>query len=231
MIDIKEKAIIEIEKGTVDEVMEEETKSMSSPVSSGGISGITDKLKSAATKMATNALNSIISDITGNFAKDTEQLEVQFNPAELKISASTKKSRPQTGIDVKHKKAQYGSLGVQVSVSIPLIFDVSDEKDGVIGNNISNKLKKGNDLAAKVDKFIETIKDPYLRNIRFSWGNLLYEGKLYSVDVNYTMFNRDGSPIRASVDLELLCRNEDGKSYWDERCQQMIGKEAGNGII
>lgn len=226
MVGMKEKAIIEIQKDIVDEVTEEETKPVPTSSAVGSFSGITDKIKNAATKIATDTFNSIVSDITGKTATDKEILEVQFNPAELRISASSSESRAQRGIDKEHKQAAGGTLGIQVIVQIPLIFDISDKENNAVESNIRKKLDWEFNIADKVDAFIQSVKDPYLRNIRFSWGSLIYEGKLYSVDANYTMFNKDGSPIRASVNIQLLCRSEDGKSYWDTRCQQLLGKEA-----
>ena len=41
-----------------------------------------------------------------------------------------------------------------------------------------------------------------------TWGNLIFPCRLTSVDINYTSFNPDGSPLRAELAIELLYNEE-----------------------
>lgn len=221
MAGLIEKAIIELEVKEIEDIVEKETKNSTDRGIAGSISGITDKLKDAAAKMAESALGDIISDIIPA-KNDKELFEVQFNPVELNINASAKKSKKHVGIDKKHHKTDYGSLGVQVIVTIPLIFDESDSINSIIREALNKS--KNLSIADKVNIFINHVKNPNLRNIRFSWGTLTYEGQLYSVTVEYNMFDKAGNPLHANVNLQLLCKNgEDG--YWDNICKKFKGKE------
>lgn len=221
MAGLIEKAIIELEVKEIGDIVEKETNTQTDSKVSGSISGITHKLKNAAANMAESALGDIISDIVPAHS-DNELLEVQFNPVELSINASAKKSKKHVGIDKEHHKSYYGSLGVQVIVTIPLVFDESDTFNSLIRESVnkSNNLS----IAEKVNLFINQIKNPNLRNIRFCWGTLTYEGQLYSVDAEYNMFDKAGNPLHANVNLQLLCKNGED-SYWDSICKKFKGKE------
>jgi len=47
------------------------------------------------------------------------------------------------------------------------------------------------------------LKKQDLPELRFSWGSQIYLVNLNQVTINYTRFTRDGTPIRAVVDLTL----------------------------
>ena len=38
----------------------------------------------------------------------------------------------------------------------------------------------------------------------FIWGDMVYEGKINSVDSEYVMFNVNGQPIRANVTINMV---------------------------
>lgn len=40
--------------------------------------------------------------------------------------------------------------------------------------------------------------------VKLTWGTLLFKGQLKSLDINYTLFNPDGSPLRAKVKASFL---------------------------
>ncbi|HEY7809688.1 MAG TPA: hypothetical protein VIA98_04850 [Allosphingosinicella sp.] len=40
--------------------------------------------------------------------------------------------------------------------------------------------------------------------VKLSWGTLLFKGQLQSLDVTYSLFNPDGSPLRAKVKASFL---------------------------
>lgn len=211
----KEQAVIVFYGKEIDEVVEKETENMSDSKLSGGLAGITDKLKSMSSKIVSDSLGNLLSGLQTS-SEDGEVFPLQFNPEELTIRAHGRKSKEQMGIDVRHRKADYGILGVQVIVTIPILFDSTLEDRSL------TKKEKG--VREKVEEFLNAVKNPYLRKICFSWGNLSYEGQLYGVTADYEMFDREGMPIRAKVILQLLCRDGEGSSYWDSLCKQLIGE-------
>lgn len=40
--------------------------------------------------------------------------------------------------------------------------------------------------------------------VKLSWGTLLFKGQLQSLDINYSLFNPDGSPLRAKVKASFV---------------------------
>lgn len=201
-----EKAVIEIENKQVEEVVEKEVKtSLTSSSGLSGFAGITQKLEQAAKKMASEALSSIVPGLGDMLTGEKEQFEVQFNPKELEIQGSSKKGKSQTGTGAEHENIDYGSLGSKVMVKIPLIFDKTEEGSSIISINLQKSKGKTVSVAPDVEHFLQSVRNPFSRTIRFSWGNMLYQGQLASVSAQYTMFSREGQPIRANVNLEILC--------------------------
>lgn len=226
MSQLFEKAVIEIEENHMDEVEEKEVKSSVS--AAGGLSGflgITNRLKSAASQMAGQALGGILSGLEGGDSTEKKQYVVQFNPTELQISASGKETRPKTGVDAKRKNIAYGPLGVCVEVTIPLIFDKSETDVQTIKKAVKNKSITSASVAPEVENFLKSIKNPDCRNIRFSWGNMMYEGQLSQVNAQYTMFSGQGNPIRASVMLTLLCKDKEGGKYWEQKYNESFKED------
>jgi hypothetical protein len=85
------------------------------------------------------------------------------------------------------------------TVNFELVFDGT----GVIGNKTLS-LIPGN--TPSVDKQIEDFWDvvfkfnPKMHSpnfVQLSWGSLVFNGRLSNLDINYTLFQPDGSPLRA----------------------------------
>ena len=187
-----QKAVIQIENNTVEEVQEQETKSsLSLAKGLSGFSQITDKLKNAAVHMMGDNLKQTVSQIMGAETDEIDSFSVQFNPAEIQIHVGGKESRPRTGADRTKKRVSYGILGVRKEVTFSLYFD-------------GDKTEMN-----KVEKLLKANKSPYSRNIKFSWGNQLYQGILSDMSVQYTMFSSKGEPIQAKVELTILCGGRD----------------------
>ena len=47
-----------------------------------------------------------------------------------------------------------------------------------------------------------TIHEP--KFLKIAWGDLIFDCRLQSVQVNYTLFNRSGQPIRAELDTVFI---------------------------
>ncbi|WP_342221503.1 hypothetical protein [Candidatus Fukatsuia endosymbiont of Tuberolachnus salignus] len=60
------------------------------------------------------------------------------------------------------------------------------------------------DVQKEVKRFLKLTYDIYgktheARYLTLEWGRLSFDCRLYSVDVNFTLFDRDGSPLRAEL--------------------------------
>lgn len=196
------KAVIEIENKKAEEVIEKEVKnSVASSEGLMGFAGITQKLRQAAG----NTLSEIVPGLGDVISGEKEQFEVQFNPAELEIEGNARIAETQNGTGKNHQNIDYGSLGSKIIVRIPLIFDKSLEMDSVASNVMYRTMKKDISVAGQVSDFLDAVRNPFARSIRFCWGNMIYKGQLASTAAEYTMFAKDGEPVRAKVTLEILC--------------------------
>lgn len=95
------------------------------------------------------------------------------------------------------------------SISMKLIFDDTqvNEYAHVIAMNEENKYKSVSDRIDEFLKFIVrrkgSIHEP--PHLTISWGKTLdYECRLQSLDINYTLFDRSGSPLRAELSVSFI---------------------------
>lgn len=192
-----QKAMIAIEKKQVEEIQEKEGKP--SVVNYGGLSpsgNITGGLNKATKMPSDSTLKSKVTAASGEADTNIEELEVQFNPVDIQISVEGKPGRAKTGVDINHNNIDYGRNSAKISVTIPLLFDGTLEEQ-----------KGSNVVEQSVNHFLNAVRNPYSRGITFSWGNQLYKGELYSASVEYTMFSKQGVPVRAKVTIKILCKD------------------------
>lgn len=124
--------------------------------------------------------------IIATAGKKKETIYVLFNPTDYKLDSSNKYSwNDNTGGS--QPIAQFVS-GQTSQLDMDLFFDTSEEQVDV--RKYTNRIVKLLDI----DK--DTHAPPLCR---FIWSSLNFEGILDSVKQEFTMFNRDGKPIRAKL--------------------------------
>ncbi len=129
--------------------------------------------------------------------------EAMFNPESYSLSYQNMYSRKQ-GINTTGSQAKYG-FSKPERLSFKLILD---------GNNVDThfgirNLFDRNDVSKKVQKFLELTtkmngdihQPPYLV---LRWGDLLFNCRLNTVNINYTQFTGSGIPLRAELDTEFF---------------------------
>ncbi len=194
-------------------------------------SGLSDALVNAVAKTAGVDLDT----------KYNRMMEVQFNPASLRLSAmggdddvqTTNYTQDGAGIS-------RGAVGLHVEMSVKLIFDqisnyaaftqdmltvstsrAASQAASAIGGAISNALK-GTPASVQqiVESFVSTMRNENTRRICFQWGEFYYEGVLSRVNSTYTMFDLAGNPIRAEVMMVLYLVDDDldkeFNEYWED---------------
>lgn len=149
--------------------------------------------------------NSVVRDrLSGKSRRDQEGnetgdpiIKVQFNPSTLSFSTYDRKKEQ----DEKKKTSllQNGQEQVttafaddpdpSINLSFKLIFDRSTDENA--------------DVQPDVEKFIAMVRDPYVRQAVFCWGDLSYKGVLRNVEAEYVLFNPLGVPTRATVSMTL----------------------------
>ncbi len=62
--------------------------------------------------------------------------------------------------------------------------------------------------------------------MKFVWGDMIYQGILNGVNAEYTMFNVNGEPCRATVNLRLVLLDDeyaDQKRIWMRKFRHNAG--------
>jgi hypothetical protein len=132
---------------------------------------------------------------------------VQFNPASLSIDAHGGGRVPVSNYSMEGTKNKgtitYGPREVSINISFTLIVDAS------------TNLTRGTEDTVRpfVDGFLAAIRDPGHRTMIFQWGKLRYVGLMNSVNCSYTMFNSNGEPVRAELQVNMLSESQANERY------------------
>ena len=135
------------------------------------------------------------------------------------------------------KSSRMAAANTRIDLSVKLIFDKTNigeaffaekyslgvtnlAKQGVkAGMKMAGKLKPEDfSVQKEVEALTATVRDRSKRLARFVWGDMIYEGLINSVNAEFVMFNVDGTPCRAYVNLGmvLLDKNElpQSEKHW-----------------
>lgn len=171
-------------------------------------------------------------------------MEVQYNPSSIYLDT-------QAGRQVEYSGGNLGSSAtnqivqvlqpVATTMSFQLVFDDMNLRDAFMlentaltaGNAISAVAKTvknkngGYSVQAQIDGLMALLTREETRQMIFYWGKMCFHGELTGVSSKYTMFNKDGNPIRGTVDLTLrqgsgsIFQQDD--VYWDEAFTNAFG--------
>ena len=128
--------------------------------------------------------------------------------------------------DMKPKRsATYERGNTYISLTVSLLFDCCDPQDAFlddkialnptsIGTGVAKGVmgamgKKKTSIQKDVEGFIGALRNKYTRLVTFHWGDFSYSGMLQSIGANYTMFNVNGEPLRATVDISIVCADDE----------------------
>ncbi|NES68525.1 MAG: hypothetical protein F6K24_26470 [Okeania sp. SIO2D1] len=151
-----------------------------------------------------------------DFFKDT--FEVMFNPESYSLKYENVYQSYQ-GINTSGREAKY-SLTKPQNLSLKLILDDTGVADyGMFGLGVGGfvgKLIGKKDVYEQVQYFLQLttdmngeIHEP--KFLQIAWGDLIFDCRLQSVQINYTLFNRSGQPIRAELDTVFIGDIQDSK--------------------
>lgn len=186
------------------------------------------------------------------------RFEVQFNPSTLSVSGfggGMVQLTNYTSKDGQDRGVSYQEAKPHIQMSVQLVFDETDNftafPGDIMGFNVSNvggtainmglrKLSGRPSVQTTVEGFLGAIRNEYTRRVAFCWGNMLYSGYVNRVNTRYTVFNPSGKPIRATVDLSIICADssvdEDSLGYWQNKYKEFFDADksysgARNGIV
>lgn len=174
---------------------------------------------------------------------------VRFNPSTLSLQGMgggkysiTNYDEPE---DQQGKPAvTYGALDTRVQFNVQLIFDTTGNFEftkmvasaaagSITGNNTGETIE--NSVRMQVEGFIAALRNPRTRMLGFSWGKMHYRGNLNTLNVQYTMFNELGYPVRAIVQFGMVLVDEkvyrQGMNEWKDKVRKTFPSMTGLGTI
>jgi nucleoid-associated protein YgaU len=127
------------------------------------------------------------------------ELEFQFNPEQLTVSKSVKWSEPEKGSPNKNAPDLNFGGGQPATFSLDLTFDTSQGHDEKDVRQYTQELLKLVMLGKEVSGYGQTgtyrLRPP---RVQFQWGKLvLFLAVVTDVNITYTLFLPDGTPVRA----------------------------------
>jgi LysM repeat protein len=133
--------------------------------------------------------------------------EAMFNPDSFSQSYETEYGKYQ-GVNSTSKQLIYGHSGSR-RVSFKLVLDGTGVHEmGLVQllpqKTVSERVRHFLDLTYHMNG---AIHEPNFLQVEWGGkedGGLIFSCRLASVNVTYTSFNRDGSPLRAELDIALL---------------------------
>jgi len=134
------------------------------------------------------------------------EMEVMFNPDSYSLTYENEFKQPKE-INGGGPTTRYSYTKPQ-TLSLDFLIDDTSATAGVLTGRktIRQRVEKFLALTCEVDG---KIHEP--RYLRLEWGDLKFDCRLKSVDINYTLFNRSGIPIRAELKAEFISDTESQK--------------------
>lgn len=131
-----------------------------------------------------------------------ERVEVQFNPQTLKLALASRVE----GADSKGKQVRQWIGKSSTSLSFDLHFDTADE--GTTDQPVSVRGK-----TAMVERFVLPKANPTEKQatpkVRFQWSDLIFDGLIESLNVDFDLFASNGTPLRAKMSVTI--KEQDAK--------------------
>lgn len=207
------KAYIEFEDARVAEVTIKANKST-------GKFDVLDKASKAVGNFDKKQLISGVAEHMNSLKAEIKKnrYTVRFNPSELRFSTIGGEKAKKKSQDGTNKEASYSPVFNPIQLSVRLVFDDMTPEDCFMNEilEVKSDIKKvvksfknsKNSVQQLVEGFIAAMRNNYTRRVTFGWGNMAYKGILKSMDAQYCMFSIEGIPVRAYVDITILCMDE-----------------------
>lgn len=179
-------------------------------------------------------------------------MEVQYNPSTIYIqSAQGEREINDGSLDnmANTQIRQFRSPSV-TNLSFQLVFDAMNQMDAFmldasmmstggamalvkdIYNNWGDS--EGFTVRPQVEGLIASLYSPLTRRAIFSWAGMVFAGEMLQVTGKYTMFNKIGNPIRATVDITMqqMMQNADTElaSQWNKSFNKVFGEAGAHNI-
>ena len=135
-------------------------------------------------------------------------LPVQFNPTEYSISRGLRFKNNAGHGEESHPENTQAADSELANLRVSLILDTSTYMpEYQVPKGLSKYLNDDKELT-KICQDISLIMKMNAENheqslVTFSWGSMAFYGHITSLSISYQMFNLNGMPVRAKLDMEI----------------------------
>jgi hypothetical protein len=140
--------------------------------------------------------------VVGGSRPNRRELEFKYNPEHFSLSKSAEWSEPPHHQSQKVPTPPTHQRTTPAQLSMEIFFDAFEEFAGDVTDDVLTLL----DWTKPCPPARKGVMNPPL--LEFHWGSSNavqgIQGYLQSVSVNYTLFRRDGTPIRATGNITLI---------------------------
>lgn len=197
-----------------------------------------DKAKTAV-NVAKSALDSVGLNAAAGSPEyaDYFKLQVQYNPSSVSINGRNGTVFGRAVTDATDGVMNQVEYNMKTYFHVDLIFDDTNNNDAFTtvetpttiegaANTIKSVAMMANNTEFSVRPYVEgllgALFDPCAKQVVFVWGKQAFKGELTEIRPTYTMFNKNGEPIRAKVSITIL---QDGgnndSAYWKKAYKRM----------
>ena len=172
-----------------------------------------------------------------------QSMTVQYNPSSIQINAVAggDYTQLQGPGDAGIRNVVQVTRPSSLTLRVQLVFDKINQTNafsiynqgfalGTVVNGVTSMVREYT-IQPQVEGLISLLTYKNTRQVIFIWSEMFFHGELQGVEANYTMFNKQGKPIRATVDL-MIKQSDSNKAfatdheYWDKAFTKSFG-EAG----
>lgn len=151
-------------------------------------------------------------------------VQVQFNPASISFQGMGGEIRRESVGGAGENQFQQFDMPSETVMSMELIFDDTNNKDAFMMDaempllseiasvgGLTQRLEQGTaalqgkkySVQDTTELFVAAMVQNFTRLVGFAWNKMIFWGELIGVNVQYTMFNKEGAPIRARVMIQI----------------------------
>lgn len=133
---------------------------------------------------------------------DMSLLPCEFNPSSVKLTKSATWSTPPARNAKAHPRPQFVGTGPQ-TLSLSLLFNAYGRDGSPIALPVALAVQKLLDWTQPTQRSQEA-HNPAPPTIEFYWGaQVTMTGFLKNVEIDYLLFDNDGTPLRATANVTL----------------------------
>jgi len=167
-------------------------------------------------------------------------VQVQYNPSSIKFTSDLggrRRINPVETVGQKGDSQLIKNIPKNTELSCNLIFEKINVNDafiqasegwnasiGNVTSTVGSAVKKlsgssGSEpysVRKEVEGFLSLVSTMYTRDVIFYFGKMCFHGELTSVNATYKMFNKNGDPIHAEVEIKIRqsSQNQYDQSRW-----------------